>query len=76
MPSLANLSPGWVIASLLVGTVGLGLFLYGKKETRLPQLGTGLVLMLASTFAASTAWMLGVAGAALGALWLALRAGL
>ena len=43
-----DLSPGWLFASLAVSTVGLGLFLYGKKQTRLPQFLVGLALLIES----------------------------
>ena len=73
---MPNLTPGSLLASLLVSTIGLGLFLYGKKQTRIPQLGAGLALMIFPMFVASAGWMLAVAGAVLGALWLGLRMGL
>ena len=41
-----DLSAGSLFASLLVSTVGLFLFLYGKKTLRFPQLSSGLVLMI------------------------------
>jgi hypothetical protein len=70
-----SLSPGWLLSSLFLGTVGLGLFLYGKKQTRFPQLLAGIALILESTFVPSPAWMFASAVLALGALWAALRAG-
>jgi hypothetical protein len=73
---IPNLSQGSLLSSLLVSSIGLGLFLYGKKETRLPQLGAGLALMVYPVFVASTGWMLAIAGGVLGALWVALRMGL
>jgi hypothetical protein len=70
-----DLSPGYLVASMLVSTVGFGLFLYGKKQTRAPQLVTGLALMIYPVFVASVAWMVGIAAALIGALWLATRHG-
>jgi hypothetical protein len=73
---MPNLTLGSLLASLLVSTIGLGLFVYGKKQTRMPQLGAGLAMMIFPMFVASTGWMLAVASAVLGGLWLALRMGL
>ena len=70
-----NLSAGWLLSSLFVGTVGLGFFVYGKKQTRLPQLLAGIVLILESTFVPTPAWMFASAVLAIGALWAALRVG-
>jgi hypothetical protein len=70
-----NLSPGYLMASMLVSTVGFGLFVYGKKQSRLPQLVTGIALMVYPLFVASVAWMLGIAGALIGAMWLTTRHG-
>lgn len=35
-----------LIAGLVLSSIGLGLFLYGKKQRRAPQLGGGVLLML------------------------------
>lgn len=71
-----NLSPVWLVSSLFVSSVGLGLFLYGKKQTRLPQLLAGIALLLESVFVPTPAWMFASAGLALGLLCVAVRAGL
>jgi hypothetical protein len=71
-----DLSPGWLLASFLVSTVGLALLVYGKKQTRLPQLLAGFALLLESAFLPTPVTMLAGAGLALAALWIALRAGL
>lgn len=71
-----NLSTGWLLSSLLVSSVGLGFFLYGKKQMRVPQLVTGILLVAGSTFVPSWVWMLTGAGLLLAGLWGALRAGL
>lgn len=64
-----------LFASFLVGLVGLGLFLYGKKQTRLPQLIVGLVLMVFPYFIESAAIVYAVSGALVVGLWLAVRWG-
>ena len=75
MNSTVNFSAGWLFTSLLVGSVGAGFFIYGKKQARLPQLCAGVLITLDSGLVSSTAWMCLGAGAILGALWLVLRAG-
>jgi len=71
-----NFSSGWIFTSLLVGSVGAGLFLYGKKQARPPQLLAGILIAVDSGIVSSPTWMcLGALGV-IGALWIALRAGL
>jgi len=41
----------------VIGLVGFGLFLYGKKQQRIPQLGVGLALMVYPYFVPSAVWM-------------------
>jgi len=61
---------------MVVSTIGLGVFMYGKKQTRGPQLAGGAALMVAPYLVGGAAGILG-AGAVLGLLvWLAVRAGL
>ncbi len=71
-----EISAGTLMASLLVSTVGLSLFIYGKKQVRFPQLTAGIVLM-AFPYVVSGAWpIMGIGGAILLALHLAVRSGL
>jgi hypothetical protein len=70
-----NLDGNQLLASLLVSSIGLGLFMYGKKQSRLPQMVVGVMLMVFPYFV-SSAWLVLLIGAALlGLFWLALRAG-
>lgn len=71
-----DFSTGSLFASLFVSAVGCGLFLYGKKQTRPPQLVAGLALMIFPYWVAGPAWILGTGAALLAGLWLAVRAGL
>jgi hypothetical protein len=71
-----DLTPGSVLASLLVGGVGTGLFIYGKKQGRLPQLFAGIALMTYPIFVPSAVLVLVIAGCVVGALWLGVRSGL
>jgi hypothetical protein len=71
-----DMNPSNLMASMLIGTVGLGIFMYGKKQQRLPQLVTGLVLMAFPYFVASTAWMFGIGAGVIAVLVVVVRAGL
>jgi hypothetical protein len=65
-----------LMASMLVSTIGLGFFLYGKKQQRMPHLVSGVVLMVFPYFVDGAGWMAGIGAAVLAALAVALRAGL
>jgi hypothetical protein len=52
------------------------LFHYGRKTTRMPQLVSGLTLMLFPMFVPGAVWMLGIAAVILAAFWACLRAGM
>jgi hypothetical protein len=71
-----DLSAGPLIASLLIGTIGFGLFLYGKKAQRMPQLVSGLALMVYPYFVPGLGWMIGVGVLVIAALLAAVRYGL
>jgi hypothetical protein len=67
--------PWSLLLSFLAGSIGLVLFVYGKKQVRLPQLVGGLLFMVYPYFAPSVPWMLAI-GAALGlGLWWVIRLG-
>ncbi len=70
-----NFSAGWMFAGLLVSTVGMGLFLYGKKQTRLPQLLAGIVMMIYPGFVASPALIYAIGGTLCVGVWVAVRSG-
>ena len=71
-----DFDPGSIIASLLISSVGYVLFRYGKKQSRPPQLVTGLVLMLYPYFVTDVLFMslIGIGLCLL--LWAAVRLGL
>jgi len=71
-----NLAGSWLLTSLLVGSLGVGLVVYGKRETRLPQLLAGLLLLIDSAVAPTATWMLVGSGLVVATLWGLLRAGL
>ena len=50
----------FLFASLLWGSVGLGYFIYGKKQGRPLLLALGLGLMIFPYFISNLAWMIGI----------------
>jgi len=67
--------PTTLFLSILISAVGVGFFLYGKKQQRAPQLVVGIVLIGYTYFVSSVTVMLAIAVALLVALWLAVRLG-
>jgi len=70
-----DLSLGTVVASLVTGSLGFGLYLYGKNEARYPQLFAGLALMAYPYFVSGPLATWGIGVAILAGLVLLLRAG-
>lgn len=71
-----DLDPAWLFSSFMISLIGLGLFMYGKKQSRIPQMTVGVVLMGFPYFVSSLAVLLGVAAVLGGLLYLAVRSGL
>jgi len=71
-----DLSFGTLAASLIVSGVGFGLFIYGKREVRGPQLLTGLTLMVYPYFVSGPLAMYAIAVLLVGGMVLALRQGM
>jgi uncharacterized protein (DUF983 family) len=65
-----------LFASTVVSSIGLGLFVYGKRQRRPPHLLAGLVLLVFPYFVSSVPLMLGIGGALIGLLYLAKYLGL
>lgn len=65
-----------ILASVLIGSVGYVLFHYGRKCARMPQLVSGLTLMLFPLFVTGAARMLAIAAFVLALFWASLRAGM
>jgi len=70
-----DLSASYLIANFAVSGVGFVLFSYGRKMSRMPQVVTGLVLMIFPYFVPGVLAMLGVAALLCGLLYMAVRAG-
>lgn len=67
--------PGWLIASLLVGSVGYVAFAYGKRQRRIPQLALGVALFVFPYFVDDVWLMLLVAALLCAATWYAVKLG-
>ena len=70
-----DISASGLFLSLLISSVGIGFFIYGKKQTRVPQLIAGVLLLVYPYFVADTWIMLGIGVAILASLWLTVRFG-
>ena len=70
-----NLDPTWLFLSLIPSGIGFVLFVYGKKQERLPLMLGGIVFSVYPYFTSSILALVGV-GVVLGTgLWLIVRAG-
>jgi hypothetical protein len=48
---------GWLLLSMFYSTVGLGMFMYGKRAVRFVPLLAGIALMVVPYFIDSLLWM-------------------
>ncbi|VAX38492.1 hypothetical protein MNBD_PLANCTO03-240 [hydrothermal vent metagenome] len=71
MLSLDN--PALLFSGLLLGIVGMGFFLYGKKQARLDCLAIGIILSIVPMVAHSLLIIWGVAAACLGGFFVLSR---
>jgi hypothetical protein len=71
-----DISTWGLFANIFVSSIGLGFFLYGRKQRRWPQLLTGLILMSYPYFVSGAFTMLAIGAGLLAALWIGLRLGL
>ena len=60
---------GYLFSSLVIGTVGLGFFLYGKKRPEPKCLLIGLAMCIYPYFVSSLLLMWGIAVACVAAVW-------
>jgi hypothetical protein len=58
-----------LVWGMLFGAIGLGYFVYGKRQSALLPLFCGLALMVFPYFVSSTLWMLVIGGALMAAPW-------
>ena len=66
----------FLLASLFIGSIGLGLFMYGKRQRRVPHLAVGILLMVYTYFVPNVTLMFVIAAALVGLLGLASYLGL
>lgn len=69
----ADLTPLFV--GFAVSAVGFVLFFYGRRMKRLPQMATGVVLMVYPYFVPGVLAMLAIAAVLVFAMWLAIQRG-
>ena len=70
-----SIDPTWLFLSLIPGGIGFVLFVYGRKQDRMPQLIAGLLLMAYPYFATTATSLLLVGGVIGAGLWAAIRLG-
>lgn len=70
-----NLDGSSLFAGFVVSMVGLGFFMYGRKQGRAPQIVFGVVSMVYPYFVAGPPWIFGIFAVLVGALWFAVRLG-
>ncbi len=68
--------PTSLFLSFFIGLVGFGIFLYGKKQARAPQLLVGIAMMIYPYFVPRPLWMGAIAAALCATLYAATRLGL
>jgi hypothetical protein len=64
-----SLDPNYLIASLLVSSVGFVLYKFGRRQRRFPYTAIGTVMLIYPYFVTDVRLMLGIALALGGALW-------
>lgn len=64
-----------LLLSLFIGCLGVACFVYGKRQSRLPQMLAGAVLVVYPYFVSNLILMAAIAAAVLALLWLAVRLG-
>jgi hypothetical protein len=69
------MDPNGLLASLFIGSIGVVMFLYGRRQGRVPHVAVGIVLIVYTYFVSSVVWMLVIAAALLALLWLVVRLG-
>jgi hypothetical protein len=68
-----DLDANSLLASFLVGSIGFVAFAYGKRQSRVPHMLVGFILMAYPYFVTNVALMLGIAVVLLASLWGSVR---
>lgn len=64
-----DLSPSGLIVGTVISGIGLGLFLYGKRAARAPQLIIGILLMGLPMFVTGALAMLAISSGLVAGMW-------
>ena len=64
-----------ILVTFVAGTVGFGLFVYGKKAQRVPHLVAGVLLMVYPYFTTTTTQAVGIGTAIALGLWAVIWSG-
>ncbi|MCU0691582.1 MAG: hypothetical protein MUF54_09285 [Polyangiaceae bacterium] len=70
-----DLDPVWFLSMLLASGAGFVALVYGRKQSRLPHMLAGVVLLVFPYFTSSWPLVLGTTVVVLAALWLVVRWG-
>lgn len=70
-----DFSFGSLLLALVIGSIGLGLFIYGRKQGKVPPVIVGIALIVYPYFVPNPWISAAIAAAALGLLWGATRVG-
>ena len=68
-------NPAVLFSGLILGCIGMGMFIYGKKQGRLDCLAVGVVLSIVPMVAHSLLVIWGVAAASFGGMYAQSRIG-
>jgi hypothetical protein len=69
------MNPWGLLLSLVIGSLGMGFFIYGKKQARIPQIVLGILMMVYPYFISNLWLMSGIALGLVGLLWVGIRMG-
>jgi hypothetical protein len=70
-----NFDGNYLLASFAVSLIGAGFFMYGKKQSRAPQMAFGVATAVYPYFISNPWLILGIFVLLLGLMYLALRLG-
>ena len=65
-----------ILAGFAVSTVGMGFFMYGKKQGRAPHISFGLLTMIYPYFMGGPLLIFGIFAALAVLMWVAIRMGM
>jgi hypothetical protein len=66
-------NPSALISSIFIGLIGMGLFMYGKKQADVKCLAVGVIMCIFPYFITDVLAMWLVAAACIGGLWAAVK---